>query len=155
MPLARAICSLMLAICMARLLTAVALLCNCSVTVYWISLRRSAAERMRAAVSSMRVSTTVRAVMSVGALTTSENAFIMSLMAAPRPAVPPLNTSCSCFSRSARTMSADCTEPAVAAWRVRSSLWLRKMVCTSTPWPMYPPPVNWPCTVCSTTVWRE
>jgi len=91
---------------------------------------------MRAAVSSMRVSATLRAVMSVGELTTSENAFIMSLMAAPRPAVPPLKISCSWRRRSARTMSAACTEPAVADWRVSSSLWLRRMVCTSTPWPM-------------------
>ena len=93
-------------------------------------------ERMRDAVSSMRVSTTVRAVMSVGALTTSVNAFIMSLMAAPSPAVPPLKTSCSWRRRSARTMSADCVEPAAADWRVSSSLWLRRIVCTSTPWPI-------------------
>ena len=136
LPLARAICSLMLAICLARLLMAVTLLSSCSVTVYCSSLRRSPAVRMRAAVSSRRVSTTVRAVMSVGEVTTSENAFIMSLMAAPSPAVPPLKTSCSCRRRSDRTMSAACVEPAAADWRVSSSLWLRRMVCTSTPWPM-------------------
>ena len=115
---------------------AVTLLCSCSLTVYSISLIRSLAVRMRAAVSSIRVRTTVRAVMSVGLLTTSENAFIMSLMAAPRPWEPPLNTSCNWLRRWARMASAACVDPAAADWRVSSSLWLRRMVCTSTPWPM-------------------
>ena len=136
LPVARAICSLIAAICVARLLMAVTLLCSCSLTVYSISLIRSLAVRIRAAVSSSRVRTTVRAVMSVGLLTTSENAFIMSLMAAPRPWVPPLNTSCNWLRRWARMASAACVDPAAADWRVSSSLWLRKMVCTSTPWPM-------------------
>ncbi len=73
------------AICWARLLMVLALFCSCSETAYWISLMRSAEERMRAAVSSMRVSTRVRADRSVGEATTSENAFIMSVMAARQP----------------------------------------------------------------------
>ena len=66
LPVARAICSLIAAICLARLLTVLALFFSSSVTVYWISLMRSAEVRMRDAVSSMRVSTRVRADRSVG-----------------------------------------------------------------------------------------
>ena len=103
----------------------------------------------------MRVSTRLRADRSVGAVTTSEKAFIMSLMAAPRPAVPPANTSCNWLRRVERIASPADTDAAEAAWRVSSSLWLRMMVSTLTPLPMYPPPVNWPCTVDSTTLWCE
>ena len=77
---------------------------------------------MRAAISSMRVSVTVRAVMSVGDATTSAREFSMSVMAAPRPLVPPWNTSCNWPRRSARTVSPACTAWAAAAWRVSSSL---------------------------------
>ena len=136
LPVARAICSLIAAICLARLLTVLALFFSSSVTVYWISLMRSAEVRMRDAVSSMRVSTRVRADRSVGAATTSENAFIMSVMAAPNPVGPPPKISCSWLSRCARTVSPALTDPAAAAWRVSNSLWLRKMVRTSTPCPM-------------------
>ena len=91
---------------------------------------------MRLAVSSMRVSTMFRAVRSVGLFTTSEKAFIMSLMAAPSPEAPPENTSCSWRSRSTRAESLASTEAAAEAWRVSSSLWFRKIVATSTPLPM-------------------
>jgi len=91
---------------------------------------------MRAAVSSMRVRATLRAVRSVGALTTSESAFIMSLMDAPMPLAPPLKTSCNWRRRSMRTVSPASTADAAVDWRVSSSLWLRWMVCTSTPLPM-------------------
>ena len=84
----------------------------------------------------MRVRLTVRAVMSVGAVMTSPRALSMSLMAAPRPALPPWNTSCSCDTRSARALSPALMACAAAAWRVSSSLWLRRMVATSTPLPI-------------------
>ncbi|MCY1556045.1 hypothetical protein D9M68_927540 [compost metagenome] len=91
---------------------------------------------MRLPVSSMRVSAMLRAVMSVGEFTTSDSEFIMSLMAAPRPLAPPENTSCNCLRRATRAESLASTEAAAAAWRVSRSLWLRRMVCTSTPLPM-------------------
>ena len=61
-----------------------ALFFSSSVTVYWISLMRSAEVRMRDAVSSMREHQGARRQVG-GAATTSENAFIMSVMAAPTP----------------------------------------------------------------------
>ena len=91
---------------------------------------------MRAAVSSMRVSTTLRAVKSMGLLTTSDSAFIISLTDAPSPLGPPVNTSCNWRRRSMRTVSPASTDDAAVAWRVSSSLWLRWMVCTSTPLPI-------------------
>ena len=91
---------------------------------------------MRAAISSMRVSVTVRAVMSVGAAITSPSELSMSVMAAPRPSGPPLKMSCICARRSERAVSLACTACAAAAWRVSSSSWLRRMVATPTPLPM-------------------
>ncbi|MOA42612.1 hypothetical protein D3C78_1646770 [compost metagenome] len=72
--------------------------------------------------SLMRVSTTLRAVMSDGALTTAENALSMSLTDAPRPLSPPANTSCSLTNEDARARSAAWTAPAVVAWRLSRSL---------------------------------
>ena len=76
----------------------------------------------------MRVSTTVRAVMSVGALATSENAFIMSLMDAPRPWGPPAKMPSSWRNLSERVASADWVDAAKVDWRVKNSLKLRCMV---------------------------
>ena len=114
----------------------VALLVSCSFTEYSSSCSWLPLLRMRDAISFMRVSVTVRAVMSEGAATTSTSELSMSDIAAPRPVAPPWNTSCSCVRRSARTVSPACTACAAAAWRVSSSLWLRMMVTTLTPLPM-------------------
>ena len=120
----------------ARLFTTFTAPLSCSATASSISSMRPAPSRMRRAVSSMRVSTTPRAVRSVGELTTSENAFIMSLMAEPSPAAPPLNTSCNCLRRSRRALSPASVAAAALAWRVSRSLWLRSTVWMSTPLPM-------------------
>ena len=71
--------------------------------------------RNRAAVSSMRAMTALRAVTSVGVLATSENALSMSLTEAPRPLVPPWKISSSEDSRLARVESIACTDCACAA----------------------------------------
>ncbi len=136
LPLASTIWALTLAMLLASALICTKLPLICLLTESPSSSSRSEAPRMRMAVSSMRVSATLRAVMSVGALATPEKAFIMSLMAAPSPEGPPLNTSCSCVRRSKRALSPALTAAADAAWRVSKSLWVRKIACTSTPWPM-------------------
>jgi hypothetical protein len=83
-------------------------------TVYWISSMRSAEVRKRDAVSSMREHQGARRQVG-GRATTSENAFIMSLMAAPNPG-PPRK-----FLHLAEPLRAHripaLTEAAAAAWR--------------------------------------
>ena len=53
-----------------------------------------------------------------------------------QPVGPPLKISCSWLSAAHAPISPALTDPAAAAWRVSSSLWLRKMVRISTPCPM-------------------
>ena len=74
----------------AMLLILTTLFFSCSLTVYSMSDRRSAAVRKRPAVSAMRVRVTVRAVMSVGELSTSDSEPSMSEMAVPRASLPPV-----------------------------------------------------------------
>ena len=107
-----------------------------SLRAAWVMLlSRSAVERKRAAASSMRDNTTVRALWSVGELATSEKASSMSLTAAPRPLAPPWNRSSSCFRRSRRLASEAAMEPLRVAWRVRNWSYLRSTVAASTPLP--------------------
>ena len=72
LPIAMAICSLVLAIWPARLLMAVASILSWLVVPMRSSLIASAVERKRCAISSARASATARAVRSVGALVMSE-----------------------------------------------------------------------------------
>ena len=73
----------------ARLLTADTAARSSAPTPRFKSLIWPAIERKRAAVSSVRLSTTARALRSVGALATLEKALSMSLTAAPNPLSPP------------------------------------------------------------------
>jgi hypothetical protein len=64
---------------------------------------------------------TVRAVRSVGALATSEKALSVSLMAWPRPLVPPTKMFSICATLSARAASSDLIEAVAVACLVRNS----------------------------------
>ncbi|MNW10777.1 hypothetical protein D3C71_2080680 [compost metagenome] len=90
--------------------------------VYSSSSRLVAADLKREASSVMRVSTTLRAVMSVGALTTFEKPLSISFIAAPRPLSPPAKASCIWVSDDAHARSAAWIAPAVFDWRLSSAL---------------------------------
>ena len=136
LPCERAICSLSAATRPARLLIALTESARPELTPRCRSSSWVWAWVKRAAISSARDSTTLRAVMSLGVVATSEKALSMSLMAAPMPLVPLGNTSSSAASRSARVESMAATDCDCTAWRVRNWLCERVMSATSTPLPM-------------------
>jgi hypothetical protein len=115
----------------------------------------SPASTKRSARSRERASTTCRDDRSSGRLARSPKAFINSLVAAPRPPSPSLNTSSSLRSCASRVASMAEVERAAAASRVRKASWARVTDCTSTPRPKKPAPVNWPSDVVSDTCCRE
>ena len=152
-PVARAICWFTAAMRVTRPFTEVTLSFSFCWVVDCSSSICEAAVLKRPAISLARVSTTERAVRSVGAADTSVNAFSMSVTEAPRPVAPPGNTSSSCSRLAERAESEAATELARVACLVRNWSLLRLMVATDTPRPMKPAPLYWPpadsrCTVC-------
>ncbi len=115
LPCERAICSLSAAIRVARLLMLLTASPSCELTPACRSSSRPCASRKRAAISSARVSTTLRAVMSVGVLATSDNEFSMSDTEAPMPLGPPAKMSSIDASWLARVLSIADTDCASVA----------------------------------------